>query len=145
MSYELLTCFGSTPDDLAGMSLFHVYADQHDAYPDWASSPIEAIHQIATTNQYDLHMMGYGPARLTLSLGFDNRTDFDGFWARLHTAGVLQLIAGFTRHDSTVIHLESRDYARYPDTTLYRIDGVRFFVGGSVECTATFMREESLL
>lgn len=144
MAYPILTGFGSNPDDLNTMRLFHVEAANDGMYGDWQSEPLDAIHQIATTNQYDVHVMGYGPAILTLRLEFDTRADFEAFRALLHTEAVLHLISGFTHHSATVKHVNGRDYAWYTNTLLSRISDIRHTIGGPVECTATFMREETL-
>lgn len=145
MAYDLLTGFGANPDNLNTMSLFHIEAGSDGMYGDWEVDPLDSVHQIATTNQYDVHVTGYGPAMLTLQIELETRADFQALRARLLTEGSLQLIAGFTHHDTTAKHIMGRDYARYTNTMLYRISGVRYEIDGVVGCTAVFMREEPLL
>ena len=123
---------------------FTVLADPRSGvYPDWSPVTHVVTDYIVGSNNFEKQILGFGEARITLRLSFDSREDFRAFQTQWFRKETLVLLAEFTRHEGPIRTSMDHDYELYPDTLLEDISGVEPYVGGTVECSATFTRSAS--
>lgn len=122
---------------------FDVLTSAAGVYPDWSPSLRAVEDAIVGSDNFEIQILGFGSARLTLHLDFDTREQFRSFQSRWGKRETLVLFAGFTRHEGDVHHWQGRDYETFPNTLLIDVRSVNHMVDGSVECQATFVRSAS--
>lgn len=122
---------------------FHVLTNSAGVYPDWNPGLRVVEDAIVGSDNFEIQILGFGSARVTLHLDFESREQFRAFQAHWGKRETLVLYDGFTRHEGDVHHWQGRDYESFHNTLLIDVSNVRHMVGGSVECNATFMRSAS--
>lgn len=138
MTNHMTTGFGIPETNL--WAPFAVLKTAAGEYPDWAPTLITSNTQIVGSDNSETQIMGFGPADLSLTIDFENRTSFRKFrtlWGRELT---LVLLAEFTQHEGDIKTIAGVDFEYYDKTLLLGISNVAHLVGGYVECVATFRR-----
>lgn len=122
---------------------FGVLVSSAGVYPDWNPGLRVVEDAIVGSDSFEVQILGFGSARLTLRLSFETREQFRAFQSKWGKKQTLVLYAGFTRHEGEVFHWQDRDYEKFNNTLLIDVGGVEHQPDGSVECNATFMRSAS--
>lgn len=122
-------------------SRFTVMADSRSGvYPDWNTSLQTVVDPIIGSDSFEVQVLGFGPAEITLDLEFEDRSEFRAFQAKWGKKQTLVLLAQFTPHEGEIKHWLGHDYEFFNNTLLIAIDSPQFPVGGQVNCRATFVR-----
>lgn len=109
-------------------------------YPEWEQEMLQGTRQFAGASSSVTQIGGFGPARLTLPLWFDNHVAFARFRAHYGTVATLSLLARLSNHEGIIRTINGIEYEQYRDTLLVNISNVISSVDGTVECHATFQR-----
>lgn len=142
MSYDHAPYQGfGDPDSSAAFIPFHVEVDEDGTYGDWQQEMMESTRQYAGSSSYVTQISGFGPARLTLPIWFDSRSDFRRFQTRYGTTGTLSLLAHLTNHAGVVRSWgDGREYEQFANTLVYEITDIRSNIDETVTCRVTFQR-----
>lgn len=129
----------TTFDDIA----FNVIADPDSGvYRDWTITPMDNGELIPYSSLWVEEEIGYAPASVTWRLSFETREAYFAFLARLRQVGILTVLAGYQSLKGTQKALGNppRVYEVLNAVKLVGISNQSLYVGGEVECDATFER-----
>ena len=129
----------TTSNDFAS---FTILADSNSGmYPTFASRLRTVQDNIVGSDDFEIQIMGFEDARVTLRLDFDSRDDYFKLQAMIGRKRTLVLYAGFTAFKQDARPWQGQDYAFFTNTLLVElVDEMRV---GETYATATFIRSSA--
>jgi len=121
---------------------FRILADSRSGvYSGWDPQLQYVEDGIVGSDDFEIQIMGFGSAQLTLQIDFDTPEDYFQLQAMRGRKRPLRLWAGFTRHKGTEEHRHGLDYETYDNTLLVSLIPIHRV--GEISATATFIRSVS--